>query len=299
MSATAASERRKARRAPGDRIVIKVELKDRMGNPRWVTADLLDISEDGAGVSITVPLPVGTTIGLRGKLGKNGHNATLQARVQWCVERPDGTFRAGLFLLNGEPGSGGNGQAATAEKLEEMDLYEVMELSPNADSETISRVYRFLAQRYHPDNKETGNSEMFVRLAEAYRILSDPEQRARYDARHRQTRQLHWRIFDQAENSKGPEAEKRKRQGILGLLYAKFTHDPEHSAINIFEFERLLGCPREHLQAALWYLKGKGRIQRTDNGYFSITVTGVDEFEAETVAGAIPEAKRLRAPSQD
>ncbi len=138
-----------------------------------------------------------------------------------------------------------------------LDCYEVMQLSPNADADTIARVYRMLALRYHPDNTETGNSEMFVRLSEAHQILSDPEKRASYDVRHREAKRLHWKIFDQASASTGTEGEKRKRQGILALLYAKMLSDPEQAEMNIQSLEELLGCPREHLQAPLWYLKGK------------------------------------------
>jgi curved DNA-binding protein CbpA len=91
----------------------------------------------------------------------------MEAEVRWCVAQADGTFRAGL------------------ERLGSLDCYEAMQLSPRADAETISRVYRLLAARYHPDNRETGNSEKFIRLSEAYQILSNPEKRARYDAGYR------------------------------------------------------------------------------------------------------------------
>ena len=37
------------------------------------------------------------------------------------------------------------------------DYYEVLQVSPNADLDTIHRVYRLLAQRFHPDNRESGN----------------------------------------------------------------------------------------------------------------------------------------------
>jgi hypothetical protein len=49
--------------------------------------------------------------------------------------------------------------------------------------------------------------------------------------------------------------------------------------MTVFEFEQFLGCPREHLEAALWYLKGKNYVKRGDNGRFTITVPGFDEVE--------------------
>ena len=58
------------------------------------------------------------------------------------------------------------------------DHYEALQLSPNADSETVDRVYRILAKRYHPDNQETGDAAKFGTIATAHRILSDPELRA-------------------------------------------------------------------------------------------------------------------------
>jgi len=42
-----------------------------------------------------------------------------------------------------------------------VDHYEVLQISPNADVETIRRVYRMQAQRFHPDNLESGNAEAF------------------------------------------------------------------------------------------------------------------------------------------
>ena len=44
---------------------------------------------------------------------------------------------------------------------EELDHYEVLQLSPNADAATIHRVVRLFAQRYHPDHRETGDSSRF------------------------------------------------------------------------------------------------------------------------------------------
>jgi curved DNA-binding protein len=63
------------------------------------------------------------------------------------------------------------------------DFYEVLGLSRNADQSEIQRAYRKLARTLHPDvNKDPGAEERFKELSEAYDVLSDPDQRKRYDA---------------------------------------------------------------------------------------------------------------------
>ena len=71
----------------------------------------------------------------------------------------------------------------------EADYYEVLQISPNAEPETVHRVYRLLAQRFHPDNSESGSDARFRELTAAYEVLSDPERRAKYDVVHAQQRQ--------------------------------------------------------------------------------------------------------------
>lgn len=160
-----------------------------------------------------------------------------------------------------------------------VDHYEILQVSPNADPETIHRVYRILAQRFHPDNVETGNAEHFRKISDAYSQLSEPEQRAAFDVKHRESRRVTWRIFDQTNAIQGFEAERRKRHGILSLLYRKRIGAPEQPYLVIREFEELLGVPREHLDFALWYLKEGQFLQRADNGRYTITLKGVDLAE--------------------
>ena len=62
---------------------------------------------------------------------------------------------------------------------EPVDYYEVLQVNTSADPETIDRVYRLLAQRFHPDNQQTGDERRFRTLLEAYTVLRDPEKRAR------------------------------------------------------------------------------------------------------------------------
>lgn len=66
---------------------------------------------------------------------------------------------------------------------EHQDFYEILGVSRTADQGEIQRAYRKLARAYHPDvNKDPGAEERFKEIAEAYNVLSDPEQRRRYDA---------------------------------------------------------------------------------------------------------------------
>jgi curved DNA-binding protein CbpA len=63
-------------------------------------------------------------------------------------------------------------------------FYDVLMVSPGADRELITVVYRHLAKRYHPDRD--GSPAAAARMAElneAYAVLSDSAKRARYDER--------------------------------------------------------------------------------------------------------------------
>ena len=172
-----------------------------------------------------------------------------------------------------------------------VDFYEVLQVSPNADAETIQRVYRFLALRYHPDNKETGDTEMFKLVIEAHRTLSDPRQRVEYDLEYQTTRKLRWKIFDQPKAALSLEGEKSKRRGILGLLYTKRMNQPDAPGLTIMELEDLLGCPREHLEFSIWYLREQQWIERTDSGRYLIRAKGVDVVEES--GGIRPDSSRL------
>jgi len=285
LETSAKTHRPRMPRKPASSTVVRLEVQDNQGHARCVTADLVDFTIAGVALGLLTPLKLGSTLIVRGKLGENVSADGVKAGVRWCTEKTDGSYRAGLEFLNNRSTFTPGEEQANAANPDTLDCYEVMQLSPNADLDTIARVYRILAARYHPDNTETGHREMFQQLCEAHQILSDPEKRASYDASHRQSKRLQWKIFDQASASTGSEGEKRKRNGILDLLYAKMLNDPEQAEMNIQLIEELLGCPREHLQSAIWYLKGKNYIKRGDNGRFSITVDGFEQAEAQRLPG--------------
>lgn len=65
----------------------------------------------------------------------------------------------------------------------EIDYYELLEVSRNADEATLKSSYRKLAMKYHPDkNPGCAESEAkFKAISSAYACLSDPQKRAAYD----------------------------------------------------------------------------------------------------------------------
>lgn len=65
----------------------------------------------------------------------------------------------------------------------EIDYYELLEVSREADDKTIKSAYRRMAMRFHPD-KNPGDAEAearFKQCSEAYDCLKDPQKRAAYD----------------------------------------------------------------------------------------------------------------------
>jgi molecular chaperone DnaJ len=63
-----------------------------------------------------------------------------------------------------------------------MDYYAILNLSPQANSEDIKRAFRRLARQFHPDVAGEGSRERFEQIYQAYQVLSNPEERRRYDA---------------------------------------------------------------------------------------------------------------------
>jgi hypothetical protein len=103
------------------------------------------------------------------------------------------------------------------------DLYAVLGVARDAPAREIRRAYRRLARQHHPDlNQQPEGPEQFVRLANAYEILHDPAQRARYD-----------RTLPQAAVASGPSGlddgpalstAAGVRFGILELSHAEALH---------------------------------------------------------------------------
>lgn len=172
-----------------------------------------------------------------------------------------------------------------------VDFYEILQLSQSADLETIERVYRMLAKRYHPDNTETGNAGRFSDVQKAYAVLANPETRAQFDVQYDENRALRWKIFDQESASDGPAHDRRLFHGILSLLYVARRRDPIRGGLGQVFLEKTLGVPQQHLEFPIWYLKQRRWLEVLDNGQLAITIEGIDHLGSKDLQ--IPDDRLL------
>jgi curved DNA-binding protein CbpA len=162
------------------------------------------------------------------------------------------------------------------------DYYELLEISPQATQETIHRVYRYMAARYHPDIEGTGNLEKFTQLTSAYKVLSDPNARSEYNAQ-RATRQPTTRnpMSSTIDFMDQVEGDLNRRVAVLAILYYRRRMYPNKPEVSLAEIEDRMGFPRDYLDFTTWYLAKKRYITRADNSDFTLTVEGVDFIETQ------------------
>lgn len=99
------------------------------------------------------------------------------------------------------------------------DLYEVLQVSPNAEPVIIEAAYRRLARKYHPDmDSSPGATLRMQEINWAYELLQDPSKRSEYD----RTRRA-W----QAAGPSQPRAHSRQHQTARTTPKYETTPTPE------------------------------------------------------------------------
>lgn len=162
-----------------------------------------------------------------------------------------------------------------------IDYYEFLQISPNADHETIHRVYHFLATRFHPDNPKSGDADKFNILKNAYDVLADPTSRAKYDlAREREAPQF-VPLSTSIDFMDQMEGELNRRLALMAVLYYRRRTNPWSPEVPLAEVEKRMGFPRDYLDFTTWYLERKGYISKADNSDFTLTANGVDFVETQ------------------
>jgi hypothetical protein len=234
-----------------------------------MAAKLLDFSEEGMCVEIKSQLSEGSLVEIVGEITRADGPQPLDRLgfVRRCVAAENGRFVAGVFLRRETTKTTPN-------------YYEFLQISPNAEPDTISRVYRFLASRYHPDIPETGDADKFVLLKQAYDVLTDPERRAEYDATYKKQAREPVPLSNSVDFMSTSDGELNRRVAVLALLYFQRRITPITPEVSLVDVERRMGFPRDYLDFTMWYLKSKGYITIADNSDFAITARGVDLVES-------------------
>jgi len=172
-----------------------------------------------------------------------------------------------------------------------IDYYEFLQISPHADPETVHRVYRYLAGRFHPDNPESGDANLFCLVKAAYDVLSDPAKRAEYDTTRRNQPVEAEPFCSSVDFMDDLEGELNRRVAVLAVLYRRRRTNPDGPEVTLVEIEARMGFPRDYLDFTLWYLVKKRYVTRTDNAQFTLTAEGVDFVE--TQRGSIPVLNKM------
>ncbi len=251
------------------------------GEKHFENCRTVDVSDGGVAVECPAEVPLHSDIILRAESA----NLAALSQVRHCTWRRS-VYLLGLQILAKT--------TTTAEDPAEPDYYEILRLSQDADEESIARVYRTLAKRYHPDNRDTADAQAFLRINQAYRILSDPARRARYDAERAQVNSQPRFRLGTREFFYGLKGEQHRRLVLLCLLYRKRMINYQHPAMSILDLELLTGYTREEIGFALWYLREKGMVKATDDTKFCILSGGLDYVESCTLH---PDLLAIAAPN--
>jgi len=167
------------------------------------------------------------------------------------------------------------------DEMKNLDYYEFLQISPNADYDTIHRVYRFLAARFHPDNPTSGDPEKFFMLKTAYDILSNPDSRLEYDNTRQRQAADKTPLSSTVDFMDQYEGEMNRRLAVLAVLYYRRRNCSQNPSVSLPEIEQQMGFPRDYLDFTTWYLSKKGYITRADNSDFTLTAEGVDFVETQ------------------
>ncbi len=244
-----------------------ISWKDVAGITHSAEVQALNTSHSGLAFRCAVELPVKTVVYIE------AHEAFTAgySLVRHCRRLGD-SYVIGVELDE-------SAKQASGKTAESQNYYDFLQISPTAQTGTIQRVFRYLAGRYHPDNPNTGDPERFLLLNRAYKVLSDPQRRAAYDAELNRTRNHLSPALAEIDFLDGVEGELNRRLAILALLYRKCRGNISDPRISLLELEAQMGFPREYLDFTTWYLRSKKYIAREDNSDFSLTVSGVDFVE--------------------
>lgn len=202
-----------------------------------------------------------------------------------------------------------------------IDLYEVLQVSPNAEKDTIKRVHQILSLKYQLAAPENNAVAYFARLQEAAATLLDSQTRAAYDLERLSRQPVPPAVFDAATppavspvappgtvvdlpvpvelateaGAPNPrrflegldiKEQKRRRAGLVEICYQQRILKPRLPALSMKQLEDGMALTVHDLEGPLWYLKETDLIRVSDAGNYAITVRGMNVIEAGCISFA-------------
>lgn len=257
MAAPSHFERRKKGRVPAESPV-ELIWKDDAGQRQFESGRLIDHSPAGAGITSSVPLAASSSLILRAP----AIDTLAYSVVRSCSWRRT-QYHLGLEFIermsleppesNGEP-----------------DWHKLIRIGAAGNSEQVDRLYRTFAFRYHPDNRETGSPEMFLRISGIYAIVSSPPTTKSEVEIARQD--FSWRERLQRLQTNCVSA--------LGALCRKRIDDYRNPNSSQSELQYATGLEPDELGFVLWYLREKGALTGSEAcSDYAISAIGVELLE--------------------
>ena len=250
-------ERRKKRRESADSTVDLI-WKDEAGQRRFECGRLIDHSASGAGIGSPEPLAASSGLIVRapgiGKLAYSVIRSCSWHRTQYHLGVEF------VEIASVEPSS----------RTIEPDFHQLIRAGVAGNSEQVDRLYRTFAFRYHPDNRETGSSEIFLRISGIYQIISSSSSAKPEVGIIKQD--FSWR-------------ERLRRLqvncvSVLGELCRKRIDDYMNPNSTRAELESTTGLEPDELGFVLWYLREKGAVTVSDaRSDYAISASGVELLE--------------------
>ena len=227
-------ERRKLARAVASSSVELIR-KDESGKRVIESGQAVDVSSGGMAIQASEPLAAASCLILRAPTV----GIVALAQVRHCSWNRS-AYRVGMrFLMKAE--------LPFSDKDADPDYHEFLREAVSCDPEragNLHQVYRSLSFRYHPDNRDTGDAEIFLCVGEIYRIVSGPARElARRGTRAGGSRCS--KLVSQTERGKGP-ASQRARSSLSKKdvrLQRCESVDARHSRDYGFDFGSAGICP--------------------------------------------------------
>lgn len=274
------SDRRSELRRDSD-LPAQLIWKDEAGNRHLEDCRIVDVSRRGMAIKCPVPIPALSHVVVRA----DAVDLAVLSTVRTCSWQRS-VYRLGVHCPEtasaASPGTSING-----------DHQEILRAASAHNPEALERIYRKLAKHYHPDNQQTGSAEEFLRLQEAYSIVSDP--------RRSQLSLVTDSAFGRgtAEDATAGDVTEilvngeQQRMRILVLLFRRKAKNLHNAAVSPLEISAATKTSQEETDFALWYLQSKRAVVCGESSGYEITTEGIDLLERYTQSE--PRAMKLLA----